>query len=395
MKNKFIKTPYGLKKYDGIRKMQYDSYYEFTFSNDTKMVCSKNHPFMTYNGIILARNLTKNNEIFSSDGGVYLKSKKLVKKKIWLYDALNTHTNTYYTNNILSHNCDFLGSSNTLISASKLATLTWKKPLKRINGLDIYEEPKEKHLYVISVDTSEGQGLDYSAFTVIDCTQSPYKIVAKYYSNNISPLIYPSIIYDVGTKYNTAYALVENNSIGIQTVNILHQDLEYENIFSTTNMGRGGQKLSSGFKKNSKLGVKTTHQIKSIGCSNLKSMIESNKLIIEDFDIISELTSFVAKQSTFSAEAGRNDDLVMSLVLFSWLTAQQPFKQLTDTDIRQKIFDDNVSSMKEELLPFGFINNESNENDKIIEDDGTVWEVADEGFFPFNSNGYSFDDDEW
>ena len=290
--------------------------------------------------------------------------------------------------------CDFLGSSNTLISASKLATLTWKKPLKRINGLDIYEEPKEKHLYVISVDTSEGQGLDYSAFTVIDCTQSPYKIVAKYYSNEISPLVYPSIIYDVGTKYNTAYALVENNSIGVQTVNILHTDLEYENIFSTTNMGRGGQKLSSGFKKNSKLGVKTTHQIKSIGCSNLKSMIESNKLIIEDFDIISELTSFVAKQSTFSAEPGCHDDLVMSLVLFSWLTAQQPFKQLTDTDIRQKIFEDNVSSMKEELLPFGFINNGSNDN-KIIESDGTVWEAVDDGIFPFNSDGYSFDDEDW
>ena len=286
MNKKLIKTPTGLKKYSGIRKMLHDSYYEFTFSNNKKLICSKNHPFITYNGVILAKNLTKKNEIFSTSGGIYLKRKKLVRKKIWLYDALNTYNNVYYTNDILSHNCDFLGSSNTLISASKLSTLAWKKSIKRIDGLDVYETPIKNHLYVISVDTAEGQGLDHSAFTVIDCTQSPYKVVAKYYNNTISPLVYPTIIHNIGRMYNDAYALVETNSIGTQIVNILHSELEYENIFSTTNMGRGGQKLSSGFKKNAKLGVKMTHQIKSIGCANLKSMIENDKLIIEDFDII-------------------------------------------------------------------------------------------------------------
>jgi len=289
--------------------------------------------------------------------------------------------------------CDFLGSSNTLISASKLSTLTWKKSIKRIDGLDVYETPIKNHLYVISVDTAEGQGLDHSAFTVIDCTQSPYKVVAKYYNNTISPLVYPTIIHNIGRMYNDAYALVETNSIGTQIVNILHSELEYENIFSTTNMGRGGQKLSSGFKKNAKLGVKMTHQIKSIGCANLKSMIENDKLIIEDFDIISELTSFVSKHSTFSAEAGTHDDLVMSLVLFSWLSAQLPFKQLTDTDIRKKIIEDNNSNVEEEILPFGFINNGSIDNESFIDSDGDVWEPVDKGFFPLSTGSYSWDDE--
>jgi hypothetical protein len=393
MNKKLIKTPTGLKKYSGIRKMLHDSYYEFTFSNNKKLICSKNHPFITYNGVILAKNLTKKNEIFSTSGGIYLKRKKLVRKKIWLYDALNTYNNVYYTNDILSHNCDFLGSSNTLISASKLSTLAWKKSIKRIDGLDVYETPIKNHLYVISVDTAEGQGLDHSAFTVIDCTQSPYKVVAKYYNNTISPLVYPTIIHNIGRMYNDAYALVETNSIGTQIVNILHSELEYENIFSTTNMGRGGQKLSSGFKKNAKLGVKMTHQIKSIGCANLKSMIENDKLIIEDFDIISELTSFVSKHSTFSAEAGTHDDLVMSLVLFSWLSAQLPFKQLTDTDIRKKIIEDNNSNVEEEILPFGFINNGSIDNESFIDSDGDVWEPVDKGFFPLSTGSYSWDDE--
>lgn len=369
-----IKTPSGIEKYSGIRKMKHASYYKCLFTNGKTIECSPNHPFMTYDGIILAKDLSRRSEVYSETGGVFLKSKNLIKKEVWLYDALETRNNTYYTNGILSHNCSFLGSSNTLISTSKLSTLAWVPPIKKINDLDIYDEPKEGRLYVVAVDTSEGLNLDYSAFTVVDVTSTPYKVVAKYYNNKISPMVYPSVIYNVARAYNTAHVLAETNSIGMQVVELLHKDLEYENIFSTTNMGRGGQKISAGFKKNSKLGIKMTSQIKSIGCANLKGMLESDKLIVQDFDIISELTSFVASYGSYSAEAGCNDDLVMTLVLFSWLSTQQPFKELTDTNIRQKLVDEKMESMQEEILPFGFINDGSEGGETFTDSEGNVWE---------------------
>jgi len=272
--------------------------------------------------------------------------------------------------------CSFLGTSNTLVSATKLTTLAWKEPLRRVNEyLDVYEDPKENHTYVISVDTAEGQNLDYSAFTVIDVTSTPYKVVAKYYNNRISPMLYPSVIVNVARAYNDAHALIETNSIGLQVAELLHKDMEYENIFSTTNMGRGGQRISAGFKKNAKLGLKMTQQIKAIGCSNLKSLIETNKIIIEDYNIISELTSFVSNYTTYSAEPGCHDDLVMTLVSFSWLTTQAMFKELTNTNVRAKIAEEKIESMSEEILPFGYIS-DGNEKNTFTDSEGTVWEEA-------------------
>jgi hypothetical protein len=285
--------------------------------------------------------------------------------------------------------CSFLGSSSTLISTTKLSTLAWKSPLRKIGDLDVYEEAKPNHLYVISVDTSEGQNLDYSAFVVIDCSESPYKVVAKYYNNKISPMLFPNVILNVAKQYNEAHLLVETNSIGSQVAEFLHADLEYSNVFSTTNMGRGGQKLSSGFKKNCKLGIKTTMQIKSIGCSNLKSLMESNKIIVEDFDIISELTSFVATGSSYAAEVGCNDDLTMCLVLFSWLTTQPLFKEITNIDIRKRLADENLDNITDDLLPFGVID-DGRAEESFRDDEGTFWEYVDD---PRNRQwGDKFDD---
>lgn len=287
--------------------------------------------------------------------------------------------------------CSFLGSSNTLISPAKLSTLAWINPIQKNNDLDIHELPKDGSVYVIAVDTAEGQGLDYSAFTVIDCSVTPYKIVAKYQSNKIKPMIYPTIIFNVATKYNNAHVLIETNSIGSQVADILHNELEYENIFSTTNLGRGGQKISSGFGKNSKLGIKMTNQIKTIGCSNLKGLLETDKLLIQDFDIISELTSFVATHASFAAEPGCNDDLTMSLVLFSWLTTQQTFKELTDTDVRKKIMDEKLQNMQEEILPFGVINDGADQKEQFKDSNGNLWESDDKFYY---ENGY-FDNNEF
>ncbi|MFN4975269.1 MAG: terminase large subunit domain-containing protein [Bacteroidota bacterium] len=275
-------------------------------------------------------------------------------------------------------NTEFLGSTNTLISGTKLKTLSWVNPVKKIaDCLDIYEDPKPNHIYVISVDTSEGQNLDYSAFTVVDVSEVPYKIVAKYYNNKISPMVFPSVIYNTALRYNSAHCLVESNSIGSQVVDLLHKDLEYENVFATTNMGRGGQRISAGFRKNAKLGIKMTTQIKSIGCANLKELIETNKLLIQDYNIITELTSFVSNYTTYSAEPGCHDDLVMTLVMFSWLTTQAPFKDITNINVRAKITEEKIENMQEEILPFGYIN-DSYEPEKTVDSEGNVWEEVSE-----------------
>ena len=248
--------------------------------------------------------------------------------------------------------CEFLGSANTLINPNKLSNLTFRQPTEIWNEVEIYHNQEVGREYVISVDTSRGVGLDYSAFVVFDITEMPYKVVAKYRSREISPLLYPSIVYTTGMRYNEAFVMVELNDIGQQVADILHQDLEYENLLITSVRGRGGQRIGGGFTKNIQLGVKTTKTVKSIGCSNLKDLVENDKLIIEDYDTIVELSSFISRKNSYAAEDGEHDDLVMCCVLFSWLVRQDYFKDLTDTDIRTKIYNEKIQMLEDESLAF-------------------------------------------
>jgi len=263
--------------------------------------------------------------------------------------------------------CDFVGSQNTLISSHKLRSLNWSEPIsKDADGLWTYEEPKKDRDYFITVDTSRGQGKDYSAFIVIDATDMPYKIVARYRNNTVSPMVYPTVIRAVASKYNDAHVLIEINDIGGQVADVLHQDLEYENVMMTTYKGRAGQVISAGFggrSSQSQLGVRTTVPVKKLGCSILKSLIEEDKMLIEDVDIVNELITFVAKGKSFEADEGHTDDLVMSLVLFAWLTRQQYFKSLTDSDIRTQIYEDQIREIEDDLLPFGFITEDTEESE--------------------------------
>jgi hypothetical protein len=262
--------------------------------------------------------------------------------------------------------CDFLGSSNTLISADKLHTLVYTKPVLRTkDGMNIYQEPvrkdpdKEKsydHIYFITADVAEGQGKDYTALTVIDVTQFPYKVVATYRNNTVSPLLFASVVKTVARKYNNAYVLIEINSIGFEVANVLHTDLEYENIVKTAMMGRKGQIITEGFGavKKVQMGVKTSVMTKKVGCQVLKNMIEEDKLIVEDADLISEFTTFISKKQSFEAEDGHNDDLVMCLVLFAWATRQQYFKNLTDMDVRLAMYEKDIEQIEDNMLPFGY-----------------------------------------
>ena len=273
------------------------------------------------------------------------------------------------------YEAEFLGSSNTLISYEKLQELSYNNPVYRKHDVDIFEDVNLTHSYVITVDVARGQGIDFSAFTVFDITEIPYKIVAKYKNNLIAPLVFPNIINIIGKKYNDAYILIEVNDIGSQVSDVLHHDLEYENLFSTAWYGRHGQQLSGfvGGRRDSQFGVRTTKSMKKIGCSNLKALIEDDKLLIPDYDIISELTTFVSGGDTFSAEEGANDDLVMTLVLFAWLVDQQYFKELSNQNIRDNLYKNQLSQIEDLTTPFGIINNGLNQQEYEVDSEGTIW----------------------
>ena len=252
--------------------------------------------------------------------------------------------------------CEFLGSINTLINPAKLRNFVYEDPIKRNAGLDIYEHPQEEHNYLITVDVARGLGNDYSAFVIFDITNFPYKVVGKYRNNEIKPMLFPSIINEVARGYNDAWLLVEVNDIGDQVSNILHFDLEYDNILMCAMRGRAGQIVGSGFSgKKSQLGVRMTAAVKKLGCSNLKTLMEDDKLLTVDYDIISELTTFSQRHSSFEAEEGCNDDLAMCLVIFSWLVAQDYFKEMTDNDVRKRIYEEQKNQIEQDMSPFGFI----------------------------------------
>jgi len=254
--------------------------------------------------------------------------------------------------------CEFLGSSNTLIDPNKLRMLTFDNPIRYNETLKVFEDPKPNHIYTITVDTSRGVGNDYSAFVVMDCTQVPYKIVATFRNNTIAPLLYPKFIHTAALMYNNASVMVEINDIGGQIADILHNEYEYEGLIKAIWKGRSGQLVGGGFGGgDSQLGVRTTSSLKRIGCSTLKTIIENDKLIISDFDVLSELTTFVANKrgTNYEAEDGMTDDLAICLVLFAWLTGQDYFKQLTDIDIRKNLYSQNEQAIEDELTPFGFI----------------------------------------
>ena len=272
--------------------------------------------------------------------------------------------------------CEFLGSIDTLITPQKLRTMAYKNPIQSNAGLDLYEKPKEGHTYVLTADVSRGTSNDYSAFLVFDVSEMPYRIVAKFRDNELKPLIFPSKIYDVARAFNQAFVLVEVNDIGEQVANTLQFDLEYDNLVMASMRGRAGQVLGGGFSGGrAQLGVRTTKAVKKVGCSNLKQMIEDDKLIIEDLDIISELSTFIVKGQSFEADDGCTDDLVACLFIFAWTSDQTYFKELTDMDIRQTMMREQQDALEQDMAPFGFIVNglEDENIGEVIDEYGTRW----------------------
>ncbi len=273
---------------------------------------------------------------------------------------------------------EFIGSSATLITGAKLRSLAFFDPPWQEENLDIYEQPMPNRLYIATVDCSEGVGLDYHTINIIDVTQVPYRQVAKYRNNKLPLLFFPTVIYSLCKRYNEAYALIETNNVGQQVVDILHYDLEYEYVYKIDHHHIKGQTISGGFKRASNFGIKTTKTVKKIGCANLKTLIESDKLKIQDFDTIAELNTFVRVRDSYAAEEGNNDDLVMGLVLFAWLTAQTFFKDSTNIDVRKLMLAEQNMMVYEDLTPVGVF--DDGRKEEVTVSNGDIW--TERGYTP-------------
>jgi hypothetical protein len=367
-KNTLIKTPTGFKTFSGIQKVYKPFYHWIIFDDETEIKCSENHSFGSEK--IKASNI-KVDDFLQGKRVVY---NEIVEEGIYLYDLLDVgEDNLYYSNSIISHNCEFLGSVDTLIAPSKLRSLVYEHPKTRNAGLDVYVDANEECDYVITVDVARGVGIDYSAFVVVDITQFPHKVVAKYRNNEIKPMMFPNIIYEVAKNYNNAFILCEVNDVGDQVASILQYDLEYSNLLMCSMRGRAGQIVGQGFSgKKTQLGVKMSKTVKKIGCLNLKTMIEEDKLNFNDYEIMSELTTFIQKHNSFEAEEGCNDDLAMCLVIYAWLVAQDYFKELTDQDVRKRLYEEQKNQIEQDMAPFGFVSDGLDET-SFTDVDGDRW----------------------
>ena len=280
--------------------------------------------------------------------------------------------------------CKFLGSSLTLINSDTIEYMSTCPTVYSKDGLDLYEYPVKAqldedteeligkpHSYVIVADTAKGVGGDYSAFVIMDVSSVPYKLVGKFRDNKIAPMLYPSVIYKVARDYNMAYVLIEVNS-SEQVAHIMHNELEYENLIFVNRDTKTGQTVTGGFGGGkTQLGVQTDKRVKRIGCFTFKSLVEEKKLLITDADTISEISTFIQVKDSYAADDGYHDDLVMPLVLFSWLTTNPYFKELNDVNIREAMYQARIKQIEEDVVPFGFAFNGTEEDYSV--EDGDMW----------------------
>ena len=271
--------------------------------------------------------------------------------------------------------CEFLGSVNTLISPAKIKTMAYLNPIKTSGSIEMFEAPIKDHTYVCTVDVSRGVDKDYSAFVIFDVTTMPYKVVAIYKNNEVKPFVFPNVIEQVCKGYNHAHILTEVNDIGQQIAEALQFEIEYDNLLMTTQKGRAGQVLGAMFSgRGSSMGVRMTKQIKRVGCANLKTLTEGDKLIINSFKIIEEMSTFAKRGQSWQAEDGANDDLMMCLVMFGWLSNQPYFKELTNTNARLKMYQEQQNLIEQDIAPFGFLDDGINEHEETtIDEYGDVW----------------------
>lgn len=329
-----VLTPNGFERFKGINKILVNKYMVIKFNGFPEIRCSLHHPFIDIHGdSIKSKDIKAKHRIKTVTGFSKLEYKFIKQESIELYDIVNSgKKHVYFTNGVLSHNCEFSGSDGTLINGQKLACMTYEKPiLEQDDGrVKIYAHPEPNRLYVAVADVAEGIGEDYSVVNIIDVTEMPYKQVFVYRDNYIVPNIFATVIHNCAKKYNEALAVVEsNNSGGGICLEVLWGEIEYENLLMS--QVKDSQNVA-GWGKRSQAGVKTTKKTKRIGCSYLKDLIETDQLVITDFETLTELTTFVKKNESYEAKKGKHDDIAMTLVIFAWLTSQPYFHDVTGVD---------------------------------------------------------------
>lgn len=346
-----VLTPTGFKDFKGIRKKNIlDNLVCLIFDNDSHLNCTLNHrlqlPDSSFKAVC---DLKVGDNVKSEKGSIQIVTiKPITNKSHDVFDLLDVGGHCYYTNSVVSHNCEFVGSTSTLIQSQTLNSLSWEYPLAEIEtyqGIFLkYENPKADHLYVCIVDVAEGTGNDYSVVNVIDVMPNKYKQVALYKSNKIPPLLLSECVNFMAKTYNDAFVLIESNGAGMITLNDLRFNLEYDNLFLTTNNEIHSQGMN--------LGVKTDKKVKSQGCAQLKLLVESRLLEVVDHTTIEELNTFSRHKNSYAATEGAHDDIVMTLVLFAWLSTQEYFKEFSDINYKNVFSQDSY----EFNLPLGFFN---------------------------------------
>lgn len=326
-----ILTENGFKPFSGVRRSKASSLCRVLFDNGVVIKSTLDHRFKLESGeFAFAKSLKPGSRV--SPRGAVVSIKLIDSVSEFVYDLVDVQGGHHYlTNSVTSHNCVFMGSSDTLISGHKLQQLTFVDPIEFTEDLMIYEKPLEGHTYAITVDVGEGIGKDFSIISVFDITSSPYKHIAVFRNNVMPPLMLSTPVYNLAKQYNDAYVIVESNSVGKITADALYYDFEYENMLT------GSVKDSENVVGSSHIGVRTTRKTKAIGCSSMKTMIESDTLMLYDFNTVSELTSFIKKGNSFEAESNKTDDIVMTLVIFSWFAAQPYFEDVTNVNMRDTI----------------------------------------------------------
>ena len=352
-----ILTPDGWSDFDGIRQTQREDVVEIIVDSFDSISCTPEHLILTNSGFKWAADILSTDLIHTKNGLKAVLSYNLKKQHSYFYDPIEVKKQKfYYGNSIVNHNCEFLGSSGTLIAGWKLKQLTHKEPAVEKDGLSQFFLPEEDHVYMMVADVSRGKGLDYSAFQLLDVTSMPYKQTVTFRNNAVTPVDYAEIIHRVAKAYNNASVLIEINDIGEQVSHALHYDFGYENILFTENAGRSGKRITGGFGGGSvDKGIRTTKVVKSVGCSILKLLVEQDQLVVTDYNTINELSTFSKKHNSYEAESGKHDDLVMCLVLFAWLSEQQYFKDYTNINTLLSLRDKTEEEMEQDLSPFGFV----------------------------------------
>lgn len=235
----------------------------------------------------------------------------------------------------------FMGSEGTLINGFKLSKMSWTEKAATDNFY-CYEKPKPDHKYILAVDPAEGRGQDYSVIQIIDVTEYPYRQVGVYHSNKISHLLFPTIIMKYAMEYNEAWVYIELNSIGNTVAKSLYIDLEYENVIIDSSKD---------------LGMKQTKTTKAVGCSTLKDLIEKDKLIVQHKETVQEFRTFVEKGVSWAAQDEKHDDLVMGLVIFSYLTTQERFSDFLDVErnVGRDVFRNEMDEMMDDFQTAVFV----------------------------------------